>query len=203
EHWNLLRYSAPHSYIGKKTVNLKQLAVAGQQQVHSLCRFSDGSGKIPAVPAVTSSFCQPGGRVRWLAVMADLKIQSGFRLAAAVADTRDGIAGAHPVAGGLEQALVMGIQTQETFPVVDDQQQAVAAKIIGKDHPAVMYGDHRFAFRSADHHAAPLHLAGDPRTAEAMHHLAICRPGQAAFAAGEFLIAGGQWHRADGVGYLL
>src|SRR5688572_30986323 len=64
----------------------------------------------------------PWVRVDGLAVQADLEVQAGSRLAAAIADLRDRLAGLDPIAGFLEQRLVVAIEAQISAAVIDDDQ---------------------------------------------------------------------------------
>src|SRR5690606_15765994 len=63
-------------------------------------------------------------RVHRLAVLANLEIERRRGLPAAVADLADRLAGRDPVAGFLQQHVVVAVERHEAVPVIDDHEQA-------------------------------------------------------------------------------
>ena len=121
----------------------------------------------------SAPFC----RVKRLFAFADLEIEGCVALAAAVADRGDLFAGLDPLAGGLEQVLVVTVQAQEAVAVIDDQQQAEIPQPVGEDDLAAADRVHAAARRRPDQHAPPFQ-AGLFRVAELFEQAAPGRPGQ-------------------------
>src|SRR5690606_24194692 len=87
-------------------------------------------------------------------------------------------------------------EAEEATAVVDDQQQAGTAQIVGEDHLAAMDGAHRFTLARGDVDALPAQRAVAALAAEAIDRLAGHRPRQLSAQLAEGLAIAD--HRAGG-----
>src|SRR5688572_8562373 len=130
----------------------------------------------------------PGVRIDGLAVRTDLEIQAGMRLPTRVANLRDRLAGLDPVAGFLEQRLVVAIEAHVAAAVVDDDEQAQALQPVGERDAAAVNGPHRRARRRFQQHAVPLDGPGAARLAVVTREASLYGPRELALRPREWLV---------------
>jgi len=90
----------------------------------------------------------------------------------------------------------VGVEAQIIVAVVDDQQQAMAAQVVGKHHPPIVYRPDGCALGRADQPAFPGQVLR-PHGAVAFEDFALQRPWQLAAQAGK-RVAAGQGQVLDG-----
>src|SRR5690606_16328974 len=146
----------------------------------------------------------PGGRIQWLAAMANGKIQRRLTQAASVSDSGNGVPGLNPRAHLVQQRLVMAVQAQIAVAMVQNKQKSGARTPVADDCPAAGNGVHPRALRGAGQ--KPVHLAprvAAARAAEAGADLAMDRQWQLAPLLGKGQAAGRGGNAGDGLVQLL
>src|SRR5690606_19693894 len=106
----------------------------------------------------------PGGRIQWLAAMANGKIQRRLTRAATVSDSGNGVPRLNPRAHLVQQRLVMAVQAQIAVAMIKKKQRSRASQPVVEDHPSAMNGRYPRAFRSAEQQTVAL----KPRVAAAL-----------------------------------
>src|SRR5688572_12481902 len=130
----------------------------------------------------------PRARIDGLAVEPNLEVQGRPRLPARVADLRDRLAGRDPVAGLLEQRLVVTVEGHVAAAVIDDDEEAEAGEPVGERDATVMDGPHGRARGRFEQHAVPFDGTGAARLPVGPGDAPLHGPGELALRARKRLV---------------
>src|SRR5512139_3049786 len=127
--------------------------------------------------AIALRLAAPGRGIQRLPPVTYCKVHADLRRAAARAHHADRLAGLDPLAGLLEQAVVVAVQAHVAVAMVQDEQQPEAAQPLRERDAAAVDRPHLGTGRCGDQDAVP-GRGGGPELAEPRLELAGGRPRQ-------------------------